>query len=225
MIWNKDKLKFKKRHFDGDLLLREQITKNITRLKSKGLDDDLIEYHLLDMIDITIEFVNNLKKREYLRFFDEKGEGMMWTKHFTKLERGVCRNLFTWVTLGLFLKKLKFSHGDNVDNYIDLVNDYMNRLFFQGKNIFITFLDVTDSITPSELEEKSHISELVKMWNSRIFNQRLCSITPEIKQLYNKLDESLMLMWYLDFMVKISKDTDEMVSDFESKENFEKYFL
>ena len=63
------------------------------------------------------------------------------------------------------------------------------------------------------------------MWNSRIFNQRLCSITPEIKQLYNKLDESLMLMWYLDFMVKISKDTDEMVSDFESKENFEKYFL
>ncbi len=46
-----------------------------------------------------------------------------------------------------------------------------------------------------------------------------------LKKLYNKLDESLMLMWYLDFMVKISKDTDEMVSDFESKDNFEKYFL
>ena len=213
-------------NINKDIFLKKQMTKQVVRMKDKGFTEKEMELHLFDMFDITLEIIQKVQGKEYFKFFDKEGEGLMWTIGLKDLDRKVLKNLYICTTIGLFLKKLKTKFGEDVENLTNYVNEYINYLFFDGNNVFITFLDVTDSITPSEFEERGlDKSELVKMWNSRIFNERLCSITPKNKQLYNKLDESLMLMWYLDFMVKISKDTDELVSDFESKDNFEKYFL
>ena len=189
-----------------------------------NLDNKYTKSRFYDLLFITTELKKEVENKEYLKIFNEVGDGLGWTKDRSSLERGQLKNIYILTTFGIFLKKIKIRYEEEVDEIITFMCDYFDSKLFEKTNITSEYLNVTDSSSIKEIKDQrineSDKIEMIKMWNSRIFNQVLCSYSPSYKEIYESLDEREMLEWYFDFMIDIDKDTDIMVDNYENKNDF-----
>ena len=172
---------------------------------------------------VTTELEKELRDREYLKIFNENGNGQGLTKGLSPSERNQLKNVYFLTTLGLFFRKIKLLHLEEVNELIKYMCDYFDSKYFEKTSIASKYLDINDPSFIKEIRNQriteSDKIEMVKMWNSRIFNQLLCSFSPSYKRIYESLDEKEMVEWYFNFMFDIDDDIDKMLESYEKKED------
>ncbi len=208
---------------DDSNFSEEQGIYNDLKSENGNSNKNYTKSRFYDLLFVTKELRKDIEKKEYFKIFNENGKGEGWTRNLSSYERDNLRNIYVLTTLGLFLKKIKTLHGEKVDEITTFMCDYFDSKLFERTPITLQYLDINDSSFIKEIKDQRMIEsdkiEIVKMWNSRIFNQVLCSYSSSYKTIYDSLDEKEMLEWYFEFMFHIDKDTDLMVNSYEKKDD------